>query len=128
MSLHVLVVDDNETNRLVACELLRHLGYAASAAHDGAEAVERCLDLQPDAVLMDIAMPRMDGHAATRELRRLQSAGALRAFPIIAATAYCTPDDRAAGRACGMDAFLTKPLELGRLQSQMAALVGASGA
>jgi CheY-like chemotaxis protein len=124
MPLRVLVVDDNEANRLVACALLRHLGYDASAADDGAQAVERCLDQQPDAVLMDIAMPRMDGHTATRELRRLQSAGVLRTFPIIAATACCTPDDRAASQACGIDGFLTKPLELGRLKSQISALVG----
>ena len=122
--MRVLVVDDNEINRLVACELLRHLGYDTSAARDGVEAVESCMDLQPDAVLMDISMPRMDGHAATRELRRLQSLGALRAFPIIAATAFCTPGDVAASHACGMDAFLTKPLELGVLQRQMATLVG----
>src|SRR5262245_38397364 len=83
----VLVVDDNDVNRLLVGEMLRRVGFDVEFAEDGVQAVEMCRHAAPDAVLMDVHMPRMDGIATTIELRRLQHSGELPVFPIIGATA-----------------------------------------
>ena len=111
---HVLVVDDNAVNQLLAKEMLQLLGYDVMTADDGLQAIEHCRQQCPAAVLMDLQMPRMDGLKATRELRRLQHTGALAGFPIFAVTA-----DGSAADACvaaGMDGFMTKPIDLRELE------------
>jgi CheY-like chemotaxis protein len=75
----------------------------------------------PDAVLMDVGMPEMDGHAATMLIRGLQ--GAAGRVPVIALTAYAMPEDIAASRAAGMDGHLTKPLERTALLAELARVV-----
>jgi len=110
----VLVVDDNAVNQMLAKEMLQLLGFEVVLADDGLQAIEHCRKHCPHAVLMDLQMPRMDGLKATGELRRLQHKGALAHFPIIAITADGTA--RSACAAAGMDAFMTKPIDLGELE------------
>ena len=111
---HVLIVDDSPVNRYLAQEALKREGAKSTLAEDGQQALE-LLKLRPDlfdAVLMDIQMPVMDGLEATRILRKDPR---MQALPIIAVTASVMMSDREAAMAAGMDAFLTKPLELAQL-------------
>ena len=114
----VLMVDDNHVNRVLAEALLLRWGMRVTQAHDGAQAVAavRAADAagQPFAiVLMDVQMPVMDGHAATRLLRLTHPA---RQLPIIALTAAALVTEREAALAAGMNDFLTKPLDSAQLQ------------
>jgi two-component system, sensor histidine kinase SagS len=103
----LLVVDDIPINLDVASLILEQMGYEVDRADGGAQAVERCLSQAPDAVLMDIEMPEVDGLEATRRLRLLQRTGHLSDFPIIALTAVSPSDVE--WREAGMNGFLPKP-------------------
>lgn len=117
---HVLVVDDNATNRVVAQALCEMLGCTSEAASDGVEAVDAARSGRFDLILMDIRMPRLDGVGATHEIRKLP--GKAGAVPILALTANVDPDDATRYVAAGMLCVLEKPmkaedLRLGLLQA-----------
>lgn len=112
----VLVVDDDEVNCVIAAGLLRMIGYDASAVASGPEAIEACRRRSPDLVLMDIHMPGMNGYEAAAELKRLQQLGAIRHFPIVAATAGET---RQKSMDQGLEGHLTKPLMVSELKGQL---------
>lgn len=105
----VLVVDDSPTNRLVTSAILGKAGFSVSLATGGQEAVDlvRSADPLPEIVLMDVAMPGMNGLDATRAIRGLP--GAAGRVTIVALTAQDLPDDRDRCRDAGMDDFLVKP-------------------
>lgn len=110
----LLLVEDNEMNRLVATELLREQGARVEEAVNGQEAVDR-LRAEPrrfDAVLMDLQMPVMDGLSATRAIR---DALGLTALPIVAMTANAMASDRDACLAGGMNDHVGKPFDLDQL-------------
>jgi len=115
----VLVVDDNEVNRIVAATMVRTLGFDAVTACDGTEALVHCERLHPAVVLMDLDMPTMDGITATLRLRELERAGAITPCSIVAATADTTEEARRACAAAGMDGYLTKPLTLSLLGAEL---------
>ncbi|HEY0855837.1 MAG TPA: response regulator, partial [Albitalea sp.] len=115
----LLVVDDNELNRIVAAGLAESLGYNVALACDGVEALDVCFSAPPDVVLMDLAMPRMDGIEATMHLRQLQRSGAMPPFPVIAATADTTEQSRQRCFDAGMDAVLHKPLLRPSLRAEL---------
>jgi PAS domain S-box-containing protein len=117
---HVLVVEDNAVNRLIAEEFLRVLGVPVRSVEDGAQAVQACADDPPALVLMDLQMPVMDGLTATRQLCERQRKGALPAFPIVALTAHARSADAEACREAGMSGYLTKPLLLDALRAELA--------
>jgi CheY-like chemotaxis protein len=104
----VLVVDDNEVNRLVACELLSELGYESDTACNGREAFEKVQAGRYDVVLMDCQMPDVDGFAATALIRKLPEDKAR--VPIIALTAHAMAEDRDRVLRGGMDDYATKPI------------------
>jgi CheY-like chemotaxis protein len=112
----VLIAEDNVINRFVALSQLAKLGYKADAVTNGAEAVEALRNGQYDLVLMDCEMPTMDGYEATR---RIRGAGQGR-VPIIAVTASAMSGDREKCIAAGMDAVLSKPVDLQRLKDLLA--------
>ena len=108
----VLVVEDNEFNRLVAVGVLEHAGFEVLVAGNGEEAVRLVTMESVDCILMDIQMPVMDGFEATRIIRGLPGGANL---PIIAMTAYATKEEQAKVLAAGMNAHLAKPIELPKL-------------
>jgi len=114
---HVLIVDDNATNRMVAQTLVEMFGCTVQTAEDGVEAVEAVGRDHFDAILMDIRMPRMDGVGATRAIRALP--GPARATPVIALTANADPDDARRYLAAGMASVVEKPIKAERLRSAL---------
>jgi two-component system cell cycle response regulator DivK len=102
----VLVVDDNEDNRQILVDLLSAAGYEIVAATNGLDAVSLATSEHPDLVLMDIQLPGIDGHEATR---RIKATPELATVPVIAVTSYALAgDDRKAAEA-GCDDYVTKP-------------------
>jgi PAS domain S-box-containing protein len=114
----LLLVEDNDLNRLVAVEILTRLGYSIDIATDGSQAVSMAQTSQYQAILMDCQMPTMDGYTATATIRQWESGG--QRTPIIALTASVYAEDQERCRAAGMDDFLPKPLDLDRLAATLA--------
>nr|WP_295781769.1 ATP-binding protein [Rhodoferax sp.] len=120
--LHLLIVEDNKINQMVAKGLLTQEGATVVLADDGQQGVAAAAGAQPafDAVLMDLQMPVMDGYAATRAIR--QDLG-LSSLPIIAMTANAMASDRAACLQAGMNDHIGKPFELDHLVATLLRLV-----
>jgi two-component system sensor histidine kinase/response regulator len=114
---HVLLVDDNAFNRMVATELLELMGVVVTLAEHGQEALELLRQDTFDAVLMDLQMPIMDGYEATRQIR---SYPALKALPVLAVTAHAMVTEREKCLALGMVDYITKPIQPEVLASTLA--------
>lgn len=108
ISRKVLLVEDNEINRVVAREMLRAAGHSVTEAHNGREAVDLAHDQAFDLILMDISMPVLDGRQATREIRA--GKGMCANTPIVALTANAMAEEQEAYLSDGMVDVLTKPL------------------
>ncbi len=105
----VLVVEDNEINRLVTKDILEQAGLITRFAENGVDGVRAVLEEGPfDGVLMDVQMPRMDGYTATRLIRATPGFAEL---PIIALTANALKGDREAALAAGMNDYIAKPVD-----------------
>ena len=112
----VLLVEDNDVNRMVAGGMLKSLGMAYDVALNGIEAVEKVLSSTYNLVLMDCEMPEMDGYQSTQEIRAHEqsrrSAESYRPIPIIALTANAMSHDRQRCMESGMNGFIVKPLKI----------------
>ena len=117
----VLVVEDNEVNRMIARELLRSFGVQVVEAGDGAQAVEVLSRQHVDLVLMDCQMPVMDGYQATEEIRRREAQQGLGRMPILALTANAFEEDAERARQAGMDGHLAKPYTRAQLRELLSA-------
>jgi CheY-like chemotaxis protein len=104
----LLLVEDNEDNRIIYSTVLRHLGYTVIEALDGLQAIALARSELPDLILMDISIPEVDGWEATRILR---ADPATKHIPIIALTAHALADDREKATAVGFTSYLAKPVE-----------------
>lgn len=116
----VLLVEDNLLNQEIAQAILQDAGFTVDTADDGDVAVERLQDSKQgefDLVLMDIQMPKMDGYAATRQIRTLPSDAAN--VPIVAMTANAFEEDKQKTIRAGMNAHIAKPIEAGRLMETL---------
>ena len=111
----ILLVEDNEVNRKVATRLLAKLQLQVDIAVNGLEAVQKATETAYDLILMDCQMPEMDGYEATRTLRQqgVQT-------PIIALTANALEGDREKCLACGMNDYLSKPIQADKLRQTLA--------
>ncbi len=123
--IRVLVAEDNELNREIAVSMLENMHIAAEAAENGKLAVDRVAEMEPgyfDAVLMDVRMPVMDGHAAARAIRALPDEER-RNVPIIAMTANAFEEDVLAAKEAGMDAYVSKPVDVKSLLAAIEAVM-----
>jgi len=107
----LLLVEDNQTNKLVATAMLKKLGYSCDVAVNGQEAVEMLKTKPYDIVFMDMQMPVMNGLDATRAIRDKKSQVLNREIPIIAMTANAMKGDRGNCINAGMDDYIAKPIE-----------------
>jgi signal transduction histidine kinase/CheY-like chemotaxis protein len=112
----VMLVEDNEVNRLIGTEMLRSFGLDVKVAYDGAQALQLLEQHRVDLVLMDIGMPVLDGHEATRQLRERETRLKLPRVPVVALTAYAFESDAAKALDAGMDAHIAKPYSRERLR------------
>ena len=102
----VLVVEDYQDAREMYAAYLQFSGYRVAEATNGLEAIEKTLELLPDIILMDLALPKMDGWEATR---RLKSDARTKHIPIVALTGHALAGHAEGARQAGCDAFVTKP-------------------
>lgn len=117
----ILLADDHEDNRLALLTVLAREGYRALGAANGLEAVEACREHLPDLVLMDLAMPVMDGRQAMRELRDDPRTARI---PIVVLTAMALSVDRDRLIADGFDELLTKPCMPPHLIREVRRMIG----
>jgi two-component system, cell cycle response regulator DivK len=104
----VLIVEDNEDNRIVYSTILRHHGFRVSEALDGEEGIAKAREELPDIILMDISIPVIDGWEVTQTLKRDELT---RHIPVVALTAHAMPGDRERAISVGCDGYLAKPCE-----------------
>jgi two-component system cell cycle response regulator DivK len=102
----ILVVEDQEDNRRILRDLLTSAGYEVVEAHTGEEGVAAASRERPDLILMDIDLPGIDGHEATR---RIKANAELRAVPLIVVTSYALSGDEVKARDAGADDYVSKP-------------------
>lgn len=121
----ILIVEDNEMNRDLLTRRLTKKGYEVTVAVDGLEGVAAAGSQRPDLILMDVGLPGIDGHEATRRIRAQPD---LARIPIIALTAHAMSDDRAKAIDAGCDDYDTKPVDLPRLLGKVEALLAKAGA
>jgi PAS domain S-box-containing protein len=115
----VLLVEDNPVNQKVAVRFLERMGCKVRVADNGAEGVKAWQDGMFDIVLMDLQMPVMDGLTATRRIRELETSTGRKSTPIIALTANAMAGQLERCMEAGMNAFLTKPLEIAKLHEAL---------
>ena len=126
--LRVLVAEDNDINALIAQRCLERAGAMAERVADGLAAVAEMEDAANgrrtpfDAVVMDIRMPRLDGLAAARRIRALQTTIGVAPTPLIALTANAAEEDRLAAESAGFAAFFVKPFDAQALTREVARL------
>ncbi len=103
----ILLVEDNEDNRIIYATALRFTGYEVIEAITGTEGVRFARSAKPDLILMDISVPELDGWQATTILK---GDPATAAIPIIAVTAHALPEDEERSMQAGCDGYLAKPI------------------
>ena len=121
----ILLVEDNEMNRDMLTRRLQRAGYEMFSAEDGAGGVAMAVELQPDLILMDVALGEMDGWEATRLIKARPSTAAI---PVIALTAHALASDREKSREVGCAEFDTKPVDLPRLLDKIQMCLAAKAA
>ena len=119
---HVLVVEDDRAVRESLRRSLEFNGYQVSTASDGAEALAGISGINPDAVVMDVMMPRLDGLETTKALRKVGNA-----VPILVLTARDAVGDRVEGLDAGADDYLTKPFSFAELLARLRAVARRGG-
>ena len=112
MGQKILVVEDNELNLRLFCDILRAHGYEADPVRDGRDAVDRARAFAPDLVVMDIQLPHISG---LEIIEQLKADEALAPIPIMAVTAYAAKGDEERIRAAGAEGYVSKPISVIRV-------------
>jgi two-component system cell cycle response regulator DivK len=116
----ILVVEDNELNLRLFCDLLTAHGYVSEAVRDGRDAMARASSVRPDLIIMDIQLPHVSGMDLIAALKGDPS---LSATPILAVTAYAGRDDESRIRAAGAEGYISKPISVIRFVEAVEALL-----
>jgi len=117
----ILIIEDYSDSRTLLSSLLRGQGYKVVEARDGKEGLRQANRVTPDLILMDLAMPEMDGVEATRQLRQRHT---LSRTPIFAISAYATADVKEDAIAAGCAEVFAKPLDVESLLGRIKATLG----
>lgn len=117
----ILHVEDDEVNRKIVRDLLTANGFAVFEAVDGAEGVRLAAEILPDLILMDIQLPVLNGHEATR---RIKSRPELAKIPLFVLTSYALSGDREEAIAAGADDYLAKPYDPSELLRRIVQRLG----
>jgi len=117
----ILVVDDRASSRELVRTVLEHCGYEVIEAGDGVEALEKALATHPELILLDLQMPAIDGFGVIERLRREDGFAAI---PIVALTASAMHGDRQKAMAAGFSGYISKPIRLTNLRSEVERLLG----
>jgi two-component system cell cycle response regulator DivK len=120
----VLLVEDNEDNRTIYTTILRHCGHEVAEAANGEEGIRLARELRPAVILMDVAMPGIDGWEATR---RLKADPETAHIPVIALTAHAMAEDRQRAVQAGCESYLAKPIEPRRVVEEVEKLLARVG-
>jgi two-component system cell cycle response regulator DivK len=112
----ILVVEDNQDNRELVVKVLKINGYHVIEAVDGQDAIEKTKAENPDLILMDLFIPKIDGYEVTRRLKRDKD---LKSIPIIALTAHAMKGDMEVALAAGCDGYIPKPIDIRELPKQI---------
>lgn len=107
-----LVVEDFEDSRFMMRRLLELAGYSVVEASDGEEAVQIAVEARPELILMDLSLPKLDGLAATRQIRQKRG---FKQIPIVAVSAHDSPHSRAEALEAGCNEYVTKPIDFDSL-------------
>lgn len=118
----VLLVEDNEDNRIIYGTILQHHGFEVVEAVNGIEGVRMAREILPDVILMDVSIPILDGWQATQLIKSDPTTARI---PIIALTAHSLESDRERAREVGCDGYLAKPCGPGKVLAELARLIGA---
>ena len=120
----ILIVEDNEKNRILARDMLESRGYETLETTTGEEGIRVAREHQPALVLLDIHLPGIDG---IETFRRLRADPATAAIPVIAVTASAMPDDRAHIEEVGFDRYLSKPINIKLFLEAVKEVIDATG-
>lgn len=120
MAKRILVVEDNNLNRKLFCDVLKSQGYAVEPVADGRDALDKARSFVPNLIIMDIQLPNISG------LDLIEAAKAdavLRSIPMLAVTAYAGKGDEERIRDAGADNYLAKPVSIGPFMAAVKALI-----
>ncbi len=124
-AIDVLVAEDNEVNQIVFTQILQVTGLRFLVVQNGQEAVDAWLKLRPSLIMMDVSMPVMNGHQATRTIRQLEAEAGLGCHvPIVGVTAHALDVDRDMCLEAGMDDYMSKPISPELLEAKVRRWLG----
>ena len=123
MTRRILLVEDTEDNREIVRDLMDSVGYELLEAHDGAAGLTMATEHRPDLILMDIQLPEVSGLEVTKWLKEDQD---LRSIPVVAVTAFAMKGDEERIREGGCEAYLSKPISVGRFIDTIRHFLGAA--
>ncbi len=120
MAKRILVVEDNDLNRKLFCDVLRSQGYDIEPVADGRDALEKARAFSPDLIIMDIQLPNISGLDL---IEAAKQDPALRAIPVLAVTAYAGKGDEDRIRDAGAEGYLAKPVSIGPFMAAVRTLM-----
>jgi len=120
MAKRILVVEDNDLNRKLFCDVLKSQGYAVEPVSDGRDALDKARSFVPNLIIMDIQLPNISGLDL---IEQVKTDGTLRSIPVLAVTAYAGKGDEERIRDAGADSYLAKPVSIGPFMGAVKALV-----
>jgi len=120
MAKRILVVEDNDLNRRLFCDVLKSQGFAVEPVADGLDALDRAREFVPNLIIMDIQLPNVSGLELIEAAKR---DAALRKVPVLAVTAYAGKGDEERIRDAGAEGYLAKPVSIGPFMQAVRALV-----
>lgn len=122
MGQKILIVEDNELNLKLFCDLLRAHGFEVEPVRDGREALERAREFEPELVIMDIQMPHISGLELIEQMKQEE---ALAPVPVLAVTAYAAKGDEERIRDAGAEGYVSKPISVMKFVEAVRALLPA---